>query len=84
MAFSYNKLWKLIIDRSMNKTKLRDEAHITNASLSRLSKNQNVSMDILERLCMCLKCDISDIVEYIDETGTEEISWNEIIQKKTD
>lgn len=67
MPFSYRKLWKISIDKDLNKTQLRDKAKITNASLSRLSKNQNVSMDILERICKSLECDISDIVEYINE-----------------
>ena len=64
MAFSYNKLWKLIIDKDMNKTQLRDAAGITSATLARLSKNETVSMDALARICDCLGCDISDIVEY--------------------
>lgn len=67
MTFSYNKLWKLTIDRGINKTTLRDSAKITNQTLSRLSKNENVSMDVLDRICCTLKCDISDIVEYIEE-----------------
>lgn len=71
MVFSYNKLWKIAIDKNMNKTMLRDKVGITNASLSRLSKNQNVSMDVLERICKCLECDISDIVEYIADDHEE-------------
>lgn len=67
MSFTYNKLWKLIVDKKLNKTQLRDKASITNSSLSRLSKNQNVSMDVLNRICTTLECDISDIVEYIKE-----------------
>ncbi|KJE31529.1 MULTISPECIES: helix-turn-helix domain-containing protein [Bacillus] len=67
MAFSYNKLWKLLIDKNMNKTDLRKLVGITPATLSRLSKNQNVSMEILGKICRELNCNISDIVEYIDE-----------------
>lgn len=67
MPFSYKKLWKLSIEKNLNKTQLRDKAKITNASLSRLSKGQNVSMDVLDRICKTLECDISDIVEYIEE-----------------
>lgn len=68
MAFSYNKLWKKTIDLGLNKTKLRDKAKITNQSLSRLSKNENVSMDVLDRICNTLECDISEIVEFVKET----------------
>lgn len=67
MAFSYNKLWKLLIDKNMNKTALRDAIKITPATLSRLSKNKNVTMDVLGKICHELNCDISDIVEYVDD-----------------
>ncbi|EAE7387734.1 TPA_asm: XRE family transcriptional regulator [Listeria monocytogenes] len=67
MSFSYSKLWKLIIDRKINKTQLRDSAGITNTTLAKLSKDETVSMDSLARICRTLECDISDIVEYINE-----------------
>ncbi|MFK4942936.1 helix-turn-helix domain-containing protein [Lactococcus garvieae] len=67
MAFSYNKLWKLTIDKGLNKTQFRDIAGITNQTLSRLSKDQNVSMDILDRICECLDCDVEDIMEHRQE-----------------
>ncbi|NLL06585.1 MAG: helix-turn-helix transcriptional regulator [Clostridiaceae bacterium] len=71
MAFSYNKLWKLLIDKKINKVTLRDAVSITPTTLSRLSKDQNVSMDVLGRICKYLKCDIGDIVEYINEQEAE-------------
>lgn len=67
MAFSYNKLWKLLIDRKMNKVALRDAIGIAPTTLSKLSKDQKVSMDVLEKICKELHCDISDIVEFINE-----------------
>ena len=67
MSFSYNKLWKLLIDNNMNKVALRDAIGITPSTLSKLSKNQNVSMDVLERICRELGCNVGDIVDYIDE-----------------
>ena len=67
MAFSYDKLWKLIIDKKMNKTQLRDSAGITSSTLSRRSKNETVSMEALGRICKILECDICDIVEYVIE-----------------
>lgn len=67
MSFSYNKLWKLLIDKSMNKVALRDAIKITPATLSKLSKNQPVSMHVLERICKELDCNIGDIVDYIKE-----------------
>lgn len=71
--FSYNKLWKLTIDKNLNKIQLRDSAGITSSTLSRLSKNQPVSMDVLGRLCETLDCDICDIVEYVREEEKIEI-----------
>jgi len=65
MSFSYNKLWKLLIDNNMNKVALRDAIGITPSTLSKLSKNQNVSMDVLERICRELGCNVGDIVDYI-------------------
>ena len=71
MSFSYNKLWKLLIDKNMNKTALRDAVGITPATLARLSKNQNVTMEVLGKICHELDCGIEDIVEYIDENKSE-------------
>lgn len=67
MPFTYNRLWKLALDKNLNKTALRDKAGITSASLARLSKNKNVSMDVLDRICCCLDCKIEDIVEHLPE-----------------
>lgn len=67
MAFSYNKLWKLLIDKNMNKTALRDAIGITPSTLARLSKNQNVTMEVLGKICKELNCNIEDIVEYVRE-----------------
>ncbi|AWK51616.1 transcriptional regulator [Clostridium beijerinckii] len=67
MAYSYKKLWKLLIDKNMNKVALRDSIDITPATLAKLSKNQPVNMDILARICKELKCNIGDIVDYLPE-----------------
>jgi len=67
MAYSYKKLWKLLIDKDMNKVALRDSIDITPATLAKLSKNQPVNMDILARICKELKCNIGDIVDYISD-----------------
>ncbi len=72
MGFSYNKLWKILIDRNMNKTTLRDEVGFTPTTLSKLSKNETVSMNMLGRICEYLECDVGDIVEYICEGKVEE------------
>lgn len=65
MAVSYNKLWKLLIDKNMTKTDLRLKADIGTATLAKLGKNQTVSMDVLVRICEVLCCNISDIVDIL-------------------
>lgn len=65
--FNYNKLWKLLIDKNMNKVNLRDETKMTRNTLAKLSKNEPVSMDVLSRICKVLQCNVGDIVDFIDE-----------------
>ena len=65
MAISYNKLWKQLIDKNMTKTDLRLKANIGTATLAKLSKNEVVSLDVLLKICIILKCQIGDIVELI-------------------
>lgn len=71
MGVSYKKLWKLTIDKGINKTTLRDMSSITNQSLSRLSKDQYVSLEILERICKAMDCDIADVVQFNREEFNE-------------
>lgn len=65
MVISYNKLWKLLIDKNMKKMDLKEAIHIGTTTLSRLSKNQPVSMEVLMRICKELNCNIGDIMEFI-------------------
>lgn len=67
MSVSYKPLWKLLIDREMNKTELRKAAGISTSALAKLGKNENVNTEVLVKICNVLKCDISDIMELIDE-----------------
>ena len=68
MAISYKKLWKLLIDRDMKKKDLCAAAGISHASMAKLGKNENVTTDVLVKICSALKCDISDIMEITEET----------------
>ena len=67
MAVSYKKLWKLLIDKDMNKSDLEREAKITHYSLSKLSQGKDVSTEVLGKICETLNCTIDDIVEFIPE-----------------
>ena len=63
MAISYNRLWKMLIDKGMNKSQLKEQAHISSNALAKLGKNESVSLDTLQKICLCLNCDIGDIME---------------------
>lgn len=65
MAISYKKLWKLLIDKDMKKKDLQQVAGISSASVTKLSKNENVNTDILQKICTALDCDISEIMEML-------------------
>ena len=69
MAVSYKKLWKLLIDRDMKKKDLCAAAGISHASVAKLGKNENVTTDVLVKICTALKFDISDIMEIIEIEG---------------
>ena len=68
MSISYNKLWKLLIDKNMTKTDLRLQADIATSTLAKLSKNEQVSMEVLLKICNTLNCGLDDIVEFIKES----------------
>ncbi len=66
MRFSYNKLWELLIDKGWTKTKLRQEAGISSSTIAKLGKGENITTDILLKICIALDCKIEDIVEIVD------------------
>ena len=67
MGFTYKPLWKLLIDKEMSKKQLMEETNISKSTIDKMGRNEKVSMDILDRLCTYFSCDISDIIEHIDE-----------------
>lgn len=64
MKFSYNKLWKILIDRGMLKKDLKEKAKITSTTLAKMGKGDPVSMEVLGRICLALKVNIGDIVDF--------------------
>ena len=64
MAISYDNLWKLLIDKRMNKTQLKQLAGISTNAVAKLGKNESVSLETLEKICRLLQCNIGDIVEF--------------------
>ena len=69
MAISYNKLWKLLIDKKMTKTELRLAADISTTTLAKLGKDETVSMDVMLRICKVLNCGIEDVIEIVNENA---------------
>lgn len=72
MKISYNKLWKLLIDKKMKQSELRRAANIAPNTLTRLYKDQDVKLDVLYRICMVLEADIGDIMEFLPEESVQE------------
>ena len=67
MRISYNKLWKMLIDKNMKKSDLIEKAGISSASLAKLGKGENITTDVLLRICKAMNCHLDDIMETIDE-----------------
>ena len=71
MKLSYNKLWKLLIDKGMTKTEMRLKADISTTTLAKLGKNETVSMEVLLKICKVLECNVGDIMDVINEETTD-------------
>lgn len=65
--FTFKPLWKTLIDKELNKTELQKRIACSSSTIHNMTKNQNVSMDILDRICNVLECNINDIIEHIKE-----------------
>ena len=66
MPFSYKPLWKLLIDKDMTKKALMEQTGISKSTIDKMNRGENVSMDVIERICRALRCDISDVVAYLE------------------
>lgn len=67
MNISYKKLWKTLIDNDMKKKDLAKEANISTSTVTKMSNGENVTTEVLGKICKCLNCNIEDIIEFIDE-----------------
>jgi DNA-binding Xre family transcriptional regulator len=66
LKISYDRLWKLMIDKKINKTQLIQEAEITSNAMAKLGKNETVQVDVLLKICEVLQCGINDVIELIE------------------
>lgn len=73
MRISYNKLWKILIDRKMNKSDLRAQTKMGSNTMAKLGRDETISMDVMLRICSVLNCDVGDIMEVLpdEDTGSE-------------
>lgn len=67
LRISYNKLWKMLIDKNMNKQDLKNATGISSASIAKLGKGENITTDILLKICEALDCRLEDIMESMKE-----------------
>ena len=67
MQLSYNKLWKMLIDQDMSKQDLREKAGISSASMAKLGKGENITTDVLLKICKTMNCKVEDIIETISD-----------------
>ena len=65
MSISYKKLWKMLVDRNMNKTELRAQAKISTNAIAKMGKNEPVSMDTMDKICKVLRCNIGDVMDFV-------------------
>ena len=72
MAVSYNKLWKLMIDKHISKTELTHLAGISTNAMAKLGRDEDVRVRVLEKLCTSLDCTLDDIVEFIPDSKPRE------------
>ena len=70
MAVSYDKLWKLLVDKKMSRAELRKAANISSNTLTRMIKDEPVTLELLSRICNKLDCDFGDIVTYVSDGKT--------------
>ena len=68
MPVSYNKLWKILIDKNLKRTDLKEYAGISFNVLAKMGKDQTVSMESMEKICIALDCNIGDIIEFVNKS----------------
>ncbi|MBS7263135.1 MAG: helix-turn-helix transcriptional regulator [Eubacteriales bacterium] len=66
MAFSYKPLWKLLIDRDMTKKQLMQETGVSKSTMDKMARGEQVSMDVIDRICTNLNCNVESVIEHIE------------------
>lgn len=71
MAVSYKRLWKLLIDKDMKKKDLEDKAKISHYTVNKMNRGDNITMDIIQKICLTLECTPDEIMEIIPDEPKE-------------
>lgn len=79
MSVSYDKLWKLLIDKKMNRTELKDAAGISFNVVAKLGRNEFVSMESLQKICQTLSCNIGEIMDFVEGDPIESQNAEQIL-----
>ena len=74
MKVSYKKLWKLLIDKEMNKTDLRNATGVSSATIAKMTNSEDVTMSVLTKICEVLNCNIGDVVDFVPDLVEKE-NW---------
>lgn len=80
MRISYNRLWKLLIDKNLKKKDLMERCSISSASVAKLTKGDNITTDVLLRICEGLDCDFADIMQVIPDEEPEKKKSNSLVE----
>lgn len=75
MVVSYNRLWKLLIDRRIRKTGLQKAAHVSANVIARLGKDEFFSLESIGKICLALNCGVDDILEFVPASGGNYVEW---------
>lgn len=67
MSFTYTPLWKMLIDKNMTKEDMRKELGLSPATVAKMGKGENVSLDVIDRICNYFNCEINEIIEHVKE-----------------
>ncbi len=71
MSVSYKKLWHMLLDKNMKKKDLQEAAQLTSYAMHKLSRDENVTTEILGKICVALECNVDDIMDFIPESQGE-------------
>lgn len=72
LSISYNRLWKLLVDKNMSRADLRRAADISPNTMTKLRRNEEVSLTVLRKICTCLQCNVGDICDFVKDTTVEQ------------